>query len=231
VDFGTDSVSSGSLALLAQGKLLVSGRAGDRAAVARLQPGGARDTTFRGTGRVTVPGMPEASGLAVQPDGKILISSEGIGTGNAAVARLKADSASPPPPPGGNGPSGPGGGAAKVPRCAGKRATIVGTKRSNRLKGTRRSDVIVALGGNDRVDAGRGNDVVCAGDGNDRVKGGSGNDRVYGQNGKDRLEGGSGKDRLAGGGGKDRLAGGSGKDRCDGGSGKDRAACERRKKL
>ena len=67
--------------------------------------------------------------------------------------------------------SGPGAGSAgPAPRCAGKRATIVGTPRRNRLRGTRRSDVIVGLGGNDVIRGGGGNDTICAGSGKDRVR-------------------------------------------------------------
>jgi Ca2+-binding RTX toxin-like protein len=131
--------------------------------------------------------------------------------------------------PGSDGPDGPGGpggpdgpGDNPRPRCLGKRATIVGTSKRNRLRGTRRADVIVALGGNDIVDGRGGNDRICAGSGNDRVKGGDGNDRVDGGSGNDLLDGGAGKDRLAGGIGKDRLFGRAGRDRLSGGPGRDR---------
>ena len=109
-----------------------------------------------------------------------------------------------------------------VQRCQGKRATIVGTRRSDRLRGTRRADVIVSLGGSDRIAAGAGNDLICAGSGNDRADGGSGKDRVYGLSGKDILKGGPGNDRLDGGPGNDRLAGQSGKDTLLGRAGRDR---------
>jgi RTX calcium-binding nonapeptide repeat (4 copies) len=122
-----------------------------------------------------------------------------------------------PGPAPGPGP-GPGPGSQR-PRCAGKRATLVGTAGRDRLTGTRRADVIVALGGNDLIRAGRGNDLVCAGTGNDRVEGGDGNDRLLG---------GSGGDRLVGGNGRDRMTGDSGRDRCLGGAGRDRAGCERK---
>jgi Ca2+-binding RTX toxin-like protein len=119
-----------------------------------------------------------------------------------------ADGGPGPGPSPGPGPGpGPGG---DPPRCAGRRATLVGTARRDRLVGTPRADVIVALGGNDVIRAGRGNDLVCAGSGNDRVDGGPGNDRVLG------------------GSGNDRLVGGVGRDRCLGGAGLDRARCERR---
>ena len=54
-------------------------------------------------------------------------------------------------------------------KCAGKRATIVGTSRANRLRGTARADVIVGLGGNDKLSGLGGNDRICGGTGNDTV--------------------------------------------------------------
>ncbi|MEA2364099.1 MAG: hypothetical protein QOD71_3244 [Thermoleophilaceae bacterium] len=138
---------------------------------------------------------------------------------------------------------GPGGtvGTPGVQRCFGKRATIVGTQRADRLKGTRRADVIVSLGGNDRVSGGGGNDLICAGSGNDRVSGGSGKDKEAGGSGNDSLDGGSGndtlkgdagKDLLSGGAGKDGLSGGSQRDRCVGGAARDKASgCERKRSL
>ena len=97
--------------------------------------------------------------------------------------------------------------AGTVPRCQGRRATIVGTAGKDVLRGTRRADVIVGLGGNDRISAARGNDLVCGGAGNDRVSGGSGRDRLLGESGRDRLSGGAGRDRCSGGPGRDRAAG------------------------
>jgi uncharacterized repeat protein (TIGR01451 family) len=79
----------------------------------------------------------------------------------------------PPPPP------------TPLVRCAGTRATIVGTRRADKLKGTVRRDVIAGLAGNDRIFGLAGNDLIC---------GGSGNDRLFGGTGKDRLRGGPGID-------------------------------------
>jgi Ca2+-binding RTX toxin-like protein len=128
-----------------------------------------------------------------------------------------------------------------VQRCFGKRATIVGTARADRIKGTRRADVVVSLGGNDRVSGGGGNDLICAGSGNDRVSGGagddresggSGNDSLKGDSGNDSIKGDAGKDLISGGPGKDGLTGGSQKDRCTGGAARDKATgCERRSSL
>ena len=105
------------------------------------------------------------------------------------------------------------------PKCAGKTATIVGTKRGERIVGTPRRDVIVARGGHDRIFGLGGNDIICAGNGNDRVVGGPGLDRIWGQAGRDRLYGGPGPDFLAGQDGNDTLVGGQGVDTCLQGTG------------
>jgi uncharacterized delta-60 repeat protein len=245
IDFGGADIGQ-SLVLLANGKIVVSGQTGgDRGAVAVLQPGGTFDTTFSGDGKVTLTSLANAAALGVEPDGKFVVAGPGpTGSGNIVVARIEGDSVGAPVDP-----TNPGNPNGSVPRCAGKRATIVGSRRAERLKGTRRSDVIVALGGNDKIAGGRGNDIICGGDGNDTASGDAGKDRVYGQNGKDnlsggdandRLDGGSGNDKLNGGGGKDgllggagkdRLAGGGGRDSCNGGGGKDAATCEKRKSI
>jgi len=235
VGFGSSDTDEAHAAVLqANGKLVVAGHSitgtTRQLAVARLQPNGELDTTFSGDGKQTLGAGTSGESVALQRDGRIVVG--GDNGDDTLVARLQGDgSAAGGGPsgggPGGGGGSGGGGGKSRVPRCAGKRATIVGTNRSDRLKGTRRSDVIVSLGGNDRISAGKGNDIICAGNGSDRVIAGLGNDRVYGQNGNDRIEGDSGRDYLNGGAGKDNLAGGSNRDRCSGGSGRDRASCER----
>ncbi len=271
------------LALLANGKFVVAGFGPTDTGVARIQPGGSPDDTFGGgDGSVTV-GAPEGetagNAVAIQANGAIVVAGY-VDTfpspqeDNVFLARLEGDPLDTGGGPGGGGTGdggaggggqggggpggGPGGGGGgfTVPRCAGKRATIVGTSRKDRLRGTRRADVIVALGGNDIIKGGRSNDRICAGTGNDSIAGESGNDRIYGQSGKDKASGGSGNDRIDGGssadrikgqsgkdslsggtgndtidGGssKDRINGNSGKDKCVGGSGKDRAKCERKR--
>jgi Tol biopolymer transport system component len=135
----------------------------------------------------------------------------------------------PPPPPLPASPAGPGvirgGGstAGATARCAGVRATIVGTGKRNIIRGTARRDVIAALGGNDLVRGLGGNDLICLGAGNDLGIGGAGADRVLGQAGADRVEGGAGRDLLEGGAGPDLLLGGAGIDRLLGLAGRDRA--------
>ncbi|MBA3263162.1 MAG: hypothetical protein H0T69_11990 [Thermoleophilaceae bacterium] len=106
-------------------------------------------------------------------------------------------------------------------RCAGKRATIVGTSGADTLRGTARADVIAGRGGKDRLSGLGGNDRICGGTGNDTARGGPGNDRVYGDSGNDRLSGDSGRDVIKGGAGRDRLNGGRGPDTLVGGPGVD----------
>jgi uncharacterized delta-60 repeat protein len=218
-DFGGDDDAS-ALAVQANGKIVVGGSAGDDFGIARFQPGGAPDETFGPGGKRTVsfPAAATAFAVALQADGKIVVAGFfGAASASGAVVRLQGDSRS---DGGGPGPGG-GGGKAKVYRCGGKRATIVGTNKKNRLRGTRRTDVIVGLGGNDTISGLGGNDIVCAGSGNDKVSGGSGNDKLFGDAGKDNLKGDAGNDRESGGSGNDKLSGGPGKDILGGGSGKD----------
>jgi Ca2+-binding RTX toxin-like protein len=101
---------------------------------------------------------------------------------------------------------------AATPRCQGRRATIVGTRRGDVIRGTRRADVIVAKGGSDKIFGRGGNDLICAGKGGDEVVGGGGNDRLRGGRGQDFLSGQAGDDRILGQGGSDALFGGAGDD-------------------
>ncbi|HEX3832757.1 MAG TPA: hypothetical protein VHW04_12345 [Solirubrobacteraceae bacterium] len=130
------------------------------AGVARATPGDV-DTSFGSAGAVRADfGAKEvANSVALQPDGKIVLAGgNDVGsTSDLVVVRLLGDAAA-----GGGGVSGggsggsgagtgggggPGGGQTKIPRCAGRKATIVGTSRADKLKGTKRAAVIVALGG------------------------------------------------------------------------------------
>jgi uncharacterized delta-60 repeat protein len=226
VDFGAADVGQAAV-MQPDGKILVAGytvKGGNYAfAVARLQPNGLADTTFAKEGKAVVDfgGEDIAWGLALQPDGKIVLAghTNADNNFNFALARLQGD-------PGGavGGGGGPGtdpGSDGTPPRCAGRLATIVGTPAADRLRGTSRRDVIVSLGGRDVIRSLSGNDIVCAGSGNDTVFGGRGNDRLGGGSGNDRLLGESGRDRLVGESGRDRLRGGPGRDRLLGGPGRD----------
>jgi uncharacterized delta-60 repeat protein len=210
------------MALQPDGKIVVAGSTGGDGpldiAVARVQPSGILDSTFGKGGKSTINlGQDEyTAAVALQPDGRIVVAGTSRSAGatgrNLFVARLQGSGST-----GGPGPGGAGG----VPRCAHRKATIVGTKRKDKLTGTKRADVIVALGGNDPIKGGGGNDIICAGSGNDRVNGGSGKDKLYGEGGKDGLTGADGNDALSGGAGNDKLSGGNGKDKLSGGDGKD----------
>jgi uncharacterized delta-60 repeat protein len=216
-DFGGDNTAQ-AIALQADGKIVLGGDASGTAfGVARFHPGGALDSTFGKGGKALVPFTAASSqtSMAVQPDGKVVVAGTNS-LGQMLVARLLGDA------PGSGNPGGPGGGGGKVPRCAGKAATIVGTSGRDTLKGTRRADVIVGLGGSDKISGLGGNDVICGGSGNDRISGGSGSDSIYGEAGKDTLGGGAGNDKLSGGAGNDKLSGGAGKDKLNGGAGKDK---------
>lgn len=234
VDLGGTDVAN-AIAVQPDGKILLAGttQSGSttQAAVVRLQPSGILDATFGRNGTAVVPfpggGKQNISAMALRADGTILLAGNATTGSSSAtqdllVMRLQGDNG-----PGGSGSvgggtgDGTGGTRTRVPRCEGRKATIVGTRHADRLKGTRRADVIVALGGNDRVDGKGGNDIICAGDGNDTVIGGAGNDRIDGGNGKDTLKGGPGNDVLSGQGGKDRIDGGAGKDTLKGGPGRD----------
>jgi uncharacterized delta-60 repeat protein len=212
-----------SLEILPDGRILVAGLRGEPDLhqvgdtwLYRLTADGQRDPTFGSGGEAfasAVPGPEGAFGLALQPDGKAVVAgdAEEPAGSKIMVGRFLAD-ATPEPI-----------SAPKVRRCAGRKATIVGSGKADRVKGTKRADVIVTLGGSDRIDAKGGNDLICAGAGKDVVKGGKGRDRILGE---------AGKDRILGEAGKDRMVGGPGKDLCNGGPGKDVAAgsCERLKR-
>jgi uncharacterized delta-60 repeat protein len=221
LDLGGDDFGQ-AIALQPDGKILVAGYTvvgtSTRLAVVRLQPNGLLDTTFGEGGKAVVAQFTAiAEAVAVQPDGKIVAA--GSSGGDLAAVRLEGDARG--APGGGGGPGATPGSDGTPPRCAGKRATIVGTPAADRLRGTSRRDVIASLGGGDVIRSLGGNDIVCAGSGNDRVLGGAGNDRLGGGSGNDRLFGESGRDRLLGESGRDRLRGGPGRDRLLGGPGRD----------
>ncbi len=90
---GTDAARA--VALQSDGKIVIVGRAGDDFAVARLTSAGALDTSFSPGGldgdgiyRFNVSGTDAAYGLAIQPDGKIVVV--GDAGGDFAAARLTA---------------------------------------------------------------------------------------------------------------------------------------------
>jgi Ca2+-binding RTX toxin-like protein len=118
-----------------------------------------------------------------------------IGVGNLGVIEMTMAADAPPAQPAPN---------TVTATCQGKKATIVGTKRADKLTGTKGADVIAGLGGSDRVNGMKGNDRICGGNGKDDLKGGPGKDRINGDAGKDTL--------IGGGGGGDVCKGGAGHD-------------------
>ena len=100
---------------------------------------------------------------------------------------------------------------AAVPTCAGERATLVGTARSDDLSGTAGRDVIVGGAGDDVIQGRGGNDLICGGGDADELQGGPGDDSLRGDADRrgsdvtgtylvgDVLLGGPGDDRLVGG--------------------------------
>jgi uncharacterized delta-60 repeat protein len=207
VDFGGLTDGPYDVALQPDGKVLVVGE-GPSFAVARLQPNGTLDTTFGNGGKTAIDfgGLgARAQAVALEPDGKIVVAGTSFHTDTAlAVARLQGD------PPG-----------AVKGKCAGKKATIIGTNGKDTLKGTKKRDVISAGKGKDKVKGLKGNDLICGGKGKDKLFGGPGKDKLFGQQGNDKLFGGPGKDILKGGPAKDLLVGGPAKDKLIGGPGKD----------
>ena len=88
-DFGTPSDSARSIAIQADGRIVVAGGAGTSVAIARYNTDGTLDPTFSGDGRLTMSlgGSGVASALAIQAgDGKIVVV--GTVSGNFAVARF-----------------------------------------------------------------------------------------------------------------------------------------------
>ena len=95
------------------------------------------------------------------------------------------------------------GGLRATAACAGQKATIIGTRRADKLLGTNGDDVIATGGGGDRVRGLRGDDLVCGGGGADVIRGGRGDDTLRGGPGKDELRGARGSNRCRGGRGSD----------------------------
>jgi Ca2+-binding RTX toxin-like protein len=107
-------------------------------------------------------------------------------------------------------------------RCLRKKATILGSAKSEQLRGTPGDDVIIGLGGDDTIRGLGGEDLLCGDSGDDRLFGGGDRDRIKGNAGRDLLKGGLDIDDLDGGSGRDVLNGGHGTDSLMPGQGSDR---------
>jgi uncharacterized delta-60 repeat protein len=102
VDFGKPSIAN-AIALQSNGRIVLGGSAGGDVAVARVEHGGASDSSFGPGGKRTITfpgGDADAFAMALQGDGKIVLA--GHSGNSAAVVRLQGD-------PSGGGPAGPGG--------------------------------------------------------------------------------------------------------------------------
>jgi uncharacterized delta-60 repeat protein len=81
--------SASSVALQANGKLVVAGSAGRRVALARLKTDGTLDRRFAGDGKKTSTFASGAMGVAIQADGRIVVASGSVPV--LALARFNAD--------------------------------------------------------------------------------------------------------------------------------------------
>jgi uncharacterized delta-60 repeat protein len=88
VDFGGDDFAF-AMARQANGRILLAGRSSaSGAVVARLRANGAFDPDFDGDGRVTLPGGGSLRAVLVQPDRKIVVAGNAIGSEMMTVTRL-----------------------------------------------------------------------------------------------------------------------------------------------
>ena len=91
LDFGAVNAAQ-ALALQPNGKVVVAGSTGSADfAIGRLQPGGTPDTTFDRDGRRTVDfgGVDRGNGLALRPNGRIVVAGETNVGDDVAIARLR----------------------------------------------------------------------------------------------------------------------------------------------
>jgi uncharacterized delta-60 repeat protein len=96
IDFGTDDDTAFGAALQPDGKIVLVGGAGSRAAIARLNPNGSLDTTFSGDGkRIFSWGLfSRAQDVLVLPNGKLVLAGfSGPETGNVQVGRMNPNGA------------------------------------------------------------------------------------------------------------------------------------------
>ncbi len=88
VDFGGDDFGA-AMARQANGRILVAGRSTTAGAViARLRTNGTLDPDFDGDGRVTLPGGGDLNAVLVQPDRKIVVAGNAMGSAMMTVTRL-----------------------------------------------------------------------------------------------------------------------------------------------
>jgi uncharacterized delta-60 repeat protein len=200
--------------------------------VDRHLPNGALDPSFSGDGIATVDvgDSDGASGLALQPDGDIVVAGA-TGNWNAeltTVVRFKPDGTRDAafgsagvrrfPFPGTTS-----GGAADVLLQGDGKIVVGGTAGGDFAVARLWGDPVASCGGLQPTIAG-GEALVMGTDAADVIAGSAGPDRILGGNGNDVICGGAGNDHLYGGPANDKLFGGAGTDFGDGGLGTDTAS-------
>jgi len=210
----------------------------DEIALARLQPNGSLDRSLGGDGiAITDLGGAASSAVALQSDGRILVSGELAGNEFAAFRFLADGTLDTTFGIGGVVSVFSKGTATAIHVQADGKAVLSGYVRGEggrafaaaRLEGasppaptgTRCNGVAVTvdLAAGDQPTGGP--DVILGTRGADRITGRGGADIICGLGGSDTLIGGGGSDTLIGGGGSDTLNGGRGTDTCNGGRGRD----------
>jgi uncharacterized delta-60 repeat protein len=91
---GASTPQAAALALQADGKIVVAGGTSNSFVLVRVDPGGAVDPSFGANGVVTTPmgsGSAEASGVAIQPDGKIVAAGTTRPQSNALITVARYD--------------------------------------------------------------------------------------------------------------------------------------------
>lgn len=143
-----------------KGRIVGVGWADGKVSAFRLRPEGSSDWTFNGGQHVNAPYAGVPLTVALQSSGRIVV------LGNSGCCQSKGFAL-----------IAFHGGSARA-RCMGRKATIVGTQRADKLTGTPHRDVIAALGGKDEVRSLSGADLICGGRGKDKLLGGAGRDQV-----------------------------------------------------
>ncbi len=96
IDFGSFDLGE-AVALQPDGKIVVAGRSGANAVIARLNPDGSPDMGFGTIGKRVIdyggPTFDRAEGVAIQPDGKIVLAGVGGLDPTIVVTRLEPDGA------------------------------------------------------------------------------------------------------------------------------------------
>lgn len=153
-------IDPSALAVDGKGRIVGAGWGDGKVSAFRLRPEGSTDRTFNGGQHVDAPygGVPLA--VAVQSSGRAVVLGDSGCCGSKGFALIAFR------------------GGTDHTRCMGHKATIVGTRRADKLIGTRHRDVIAALGGKDEVRGLGGADLICGGKGKDKLLGGPGRDQV-----------------------------------------------------